>query len=150
MEIIMNPDQGYSALKKGRVSLPNHAYHIVFSTKDRRHVFTNLSVCRSFIKLLVEDERRKQTRTLAYVVMPDHIHWLMFFETGTLSSAVKRIKSLSSRCIEGLQWNTGFYDHLIRDDENLRNTARYIVANPLRAGLVDSVRDYGYWDAVWI
>ncbi len=27
--------------------------------------------------------------------------------------------------------------------------ARYIIANPVRAGLVYSVRDYPYWDAVW-
>jgi len=28
--------------------------------------------------------------------------------------------------------------------------ARYIVANPLRAGLVESVRDYPHWDAIWL
>jgi REP element-mobilizing transposase RayT len=38
----MNHNQGYSALKKGRISLPKHAYHMVFSTKDRRQVFTSL------------------------------------------------------------------------------------------------------------
>jgi putative transposase len=32
----------------------------------------------------------------------------------------------------------------------LRNLARYVVANPLRAGLVDSIRDYPHWDAVWL
>ena len=32
----------------------------------------------------------------------------------------------------------------------LRDVARYIVANPLRAGLVERVGDYPYWDAVWL
>jgi hypothetical protein len=28
--------------------------------------------------------------------------------------------------------------------------ARYIVANPLRAGLVEHLGDYPHWDAVWL
>jgi putative transposase len=28
--------------------------------------------------------------------------------------------------------------------------ARYIVANPLRAGLVNRVEDYSHWDSIWL
>ena len=35
-------------------------------------------------------------------------------------------------------------------DEDLVAVARYIVANPVRAGLVKNVRDYPHWDAVWL
>jgi hypothetical protein len=37
----------------------------------------------------------------------------------------------------------------IRREEDLVSIARYIVANPLRAGIVKSVREYPHWDAVW-
>ena len=47
-------------------------------------------------------------------------------------------------------WASAYHDHAIRDDEDLRAVARYIVANPLRAGLVKSVADYPFWDAVWL
>ena len=47
-------------------------------------------------------------------------------------------------------WQRGFYDHAIRREENLRNVARYIVANPLRAGLVQQIGDYPLWDAIWL
>ena len=42
------------------------------------------------------------------------------------------------------------YDHALRADEDVLAAARYIVANPLRAGLVGSIRDYPFWDAVWL
>ena len=35
-------------------------------------------------------------------------------------------------------------------DEDLKKTARYIVANPLRAGLVKRLGDYPHWDALWL
>ena len=42
------------------------------------------------------------------------------------------------------------YDHALRKDEDVKKIARYIIANPLRAGLVEKIEDYPYWDAVWL
>lgn len=89
--------------------------------------------------------------------MPDHLHWL-FQLAGTrpLSVSVNTIKSYASRTINqiigrsGPVWQKGYYDHALRDEENLAAVARYIVANPLRAGLARNVADYPLWDAVWI
>ena len=44
----------------------------------------------------------------------------------------------------------GFHDHALREEENLLHAARYIVANLKRAGLVQRVSDYPYWDAIWL
>lgn len=47
-------------------------------------------------------------------------------------------------------WQAGFHDHAVRREEDLAGIARYIVANPLRAGLVDAIGDYPLWDALWL
>jgi putative transposase len=47
-------------------------------------------------------------------------------------------------------WQTAYHDRAIRQEEDLEGIARYIVANPLRAGIVSSVRDYALWDAKWL
>jgi putative transposase len=146
----MKPESGYSSLRKGRFSYKNHYYHLIFSTKNRKPTFESFGNSRLFINILKEDQARQQSKTLAFVVMPDHVHWLMIVKKTDLSKTVKRIKSISSRCIAELQWSDGFYDHMIRSDENLRTVARYIVANPVRAGLVSSVRGYSHWDAIWL
>jgi putative transposase len=146
----MKPESGYSSLRKSRFSSENHYYHLIFSTKNRKPTFDSFDNSRLFINILKEDQARRQSETLAFVVMPDHVHWLMIVKKTDLSKTVKRIKSISSRYIAELQWSDGFYDHMIRSDENLRTVARYIVANPVRAGLVSSVRGYSHWDAIWL
>jgi hypothetical protein len=38
----------------------------------------------------------------------------------------------------------------VRSDEDVQAIARYIVANPIRAGLVKRVGDYPFWNAIWL
>lgn len=91
------------------------------------------------------------SRTLAFVVMPDHLHWLFRLDAAaTLSQVVQRVKSVSAHRIRRALWQAGFHDRGAREGEDVRNQARYIVANPLRAGLVETVGDYPHSDAIWI
>ena len=46
-------------------------------------------------------------------------------------------------------WQTGFHDRALRDDEDLRVAARYVVANPLRAGLVTEAGHHRHWWSAW-
>ena len=140
----------YSDLRKGRVSITGAAYHVVFSTKHRLAEFSDFANARQIVRYLKTDSQLNNTQTLAFVVMPDHVHWLLIVSNGTLSDAVQRIKSMYSRHAKNKIWNKGFYDHGIRGDEDLAAIARYIVANPLRANLVRRVGDYPHWDAVWV
>jgi len=89
--------------------------------------------------------------------MPDHFHWLMEQgDSSKLSTTVRNVKAHSARKINrslkrtGPLWQPGFYDRAIRREEDIAAVARYIVANPLRAGLVDRIGDYPLWDAVWL
>ena len=69
---------------------------------------------------------------------------------------VNRLKSASAREANrklgrtGALWQKGFYDHGLRSEEDVVAIARYIVANPIRAGMVARVGDYPFWNAVWI
>jgi REP element-mobilizing transposase RayT len=88
--------------------------------------------------------------------MPDHLHWLFILRRGTLEDLMHAVKGLSAKRIcreEGVSppvWQPAFHDHALRNEEDLRSIARYVVANPLRAGLVQSVRHYSHWDAIWL
>ena len=50
----------------------------------------------------------------------------------------------------GAIWQDNYHDQAVRAEEDLRKMARYIVANPLRANLVEHIGDYSLWDAVWL
>ena len=89
--------------------------------------------------------------TLAFVVMPDHVHWLMrLLGTVSLGELVRRFKAKVSLALGKSVWQRGFHDHALRRDEDLVAVARYVVANPVRAGLVRHIGDYPHWNAVWL
>ncbi|HKJ76214.1 MAG TPA: transposase [Gammaproteobacteria bacterium] len=138
-------------LRRGRVSLPSHVYAITAVTRDRDPVFRDFASARCLVKVLREHEEHGRARTWRFVVMPDHLHWLMQLgETHPLGTVVRDVKALSSRRLGQRLWQKGFYDHAVREDEALRELARYIIANPVRAGLVEKTGDYPHWDAVWL
>jgi len=51
---------------------------------------------------------------------------------------------------QGTLWESGFYDRALRSEQDILPAARYIVMNPVRAGLCKRVGDYPFWDAVWL
>jgi putative transposase len=145
-----------SRLRQGRYSESGRIYLVTFVTSKRRAIFTEFETARTVINVLKRES--EYTKTLCFVVMPDHVHWLLQLGDVPLSKTVQRVKSISSRTIKGKLmpdcsdaiWQNGFHDHALRKEEDLVNLARYVVMNPVRAGLVRSVREYPHWDAVWL
>ncbi len=114
-------------------------------------MFDDFSAARTMVCVLREHAELGRVETLAYVLMPDHLHWLMCLQHGyQLSSVVRSVKAISSRRLGQPVWQKGFYDRAIRDEEDLCDLARYIVANPLRAQLAAHIGEYSHWDAIWL
>ena len=150
---------GSRALREGRVSIPGQVYHVTARTKSGMHVFENsvaaFAACSAFHKV----GKLTDARLLAWVLMPDHAHWLVDLGAlDDLSQLVARLKSMSAgACNNALGsakttsvWQAGFYDRAIRREDDLLAAARYVVANPLRAGLVSRVGDYPWWNSAWL
>lgn len=143
-------------LRKGRSSEPGRAYLLTAVVHNRSPIFADWMVGRLLVAELRSAEEDGLAQSQALVVMPDHLHWLVTLQTGTISRLMQRIKGRSSisinrvLCKQGQLWQKGFHDHAIREEEDLQTIARYVVANPLRAGLVDKIGDYPLWDAIWL
>jgi REP element-mobilizing transposase RayT len=88
--------------------------------------------------------------------MPDHVHLLVQLDSESLNAFVRRLKAGSARLLNqhigssGRFWQAGFHDHALRREESIIGAARYVVANSLRAGLVERMGEYSFWDAVWL
>ncbi|NEV65048.1 REP-associated tyrosine transposase [Thiorhodococcus minor] len=145
-----SPQPHSKDLRKGRFSENGRAYHITTTTWMRRSVFAELEPARILIQALMASDRLGRGETLAFVVMPDHLHWRLTLSDTRLQDVVGSMKSVVAHRIGGRIWQPGYHDHAIRQEEDLRAVARYIVANPLRAGLADRIGDYPHWDAVWL
>lgn len=151
------PFGGARLMRAGRCSLAGQIYLITACTYRREPFFKDLKLARIVIGEFRLAESERKLRSLSFVVMPDHFHWLIRLgKVADLSGIVKQVKACSSQQINraigrtGPIWQRGFHDRAIRREQDIRSVARYVVANPLRAGLVDDLGCYPHWDAVWL
>ena len=138
-------------LRLGRVSLPNNIYSVASVTAGRVPLFALPENVEALIEALHDCELAGISQNLAWVVMPDHLHWLLQLQSGSLGACLQRLKSRSARSIgdAGSIWQTGYHDHAIRRDESLRGVANYLLHNPVRAGLCEQPQDYPYAWSRW-
>ncbi|EIK96558.1 hypothetical protein PMM47T1_11542 [Pseudomonas sp. M47T1] len=147
-------DQRSHCLRKARLSEPGGFYLLTVVTHERDKVFADWRIGRLLVTELRAAEQHAQS--VAWVVMPDHLHWLVALREGTLAELMCRVKSRSSLRVNqalggrGRLWQRGYHDRALRREDNIREVARYVIANPLRAGLVARVGDYPLWDAMWL
>ena len=89
-------------------------------------------------------------KILAYCFMPDHVHLLVegLDEHADLRRFAKMAKQRSgaSHAMSGFGrlWQEGYWETVVRLDEDARKIVRYVFDNPVRAGLVTSPRDYPF------
>ena len=148
---------GHRALRKGRCSLPGQIYLVTVVCQHRRRRFNQFESACAVSRVLGDQHAWSEAQALAWVLMPDHWHALV--QLGgrlPLAAVVQRINSISARAAnravgeQGQVWQGAYHDHALRADEDVRAAARYLIANPIRAGLVARVHDYPYWDANWL
>jgi len=127
-----------------------YRYSLTFCCHNRQRRFdekTAVDLVLSQIRRAANDE---WFAISAYCFMPDHLH-LIIEARDTTSNAlkfIKRAKQFSGfyykqKYHEPL-WQRYGYEHVLRDDDDVRRAARYIFENPVRASLVSSPQNYPY------
>lgn len=147
----------YDALRAGRYSSPGQVYMVTTVTHARQALFLDFAVARCVVAELRHAHDTGSVHSLAWVLMPDHLHWLIQLGAShKLADVMKSVKGRSARTIKRLGpyqptiWQHGYHDHALRSDEDVRGVAEYMANNPLRAGLVSEIGDYSHWDAEWM
>jgi REP element-mobilizing transposase RayT len=88
---------------------------------------------------------------LAYCVMPDHVHLVL--EGLTATSDLRRYEKLTKQRVENVArrefqvhalWQKGFYDRILRSRHAVEAAVRYVLENPVRAGLAKQVGEYPF------
>jgi putative transposase len=154
MPLLEKPHSG--RLRVGRYSETQRRYLLTCTTHERRAVFSDFTCARLLIAELRCAQAEGLLDSLAWVVMPDHFHWLIVLQHGSVEQLMQLVKGRSARVLNqalgrsGRLWQSGYHDRALRREEDIQAVARYIVANPLRAGLVGRLGDYPFWDAVWL
>lgn len=76
--------------------------------------------------------------------MPDHLHALILFEgEKRMVDVIKDWKRWTARTLK-LNWQNGFFDHRLRNQDSAEQKRDYILENPVRAGLCTRPEDWPY------
>jgi putative transposase len=129
---------------------PDSVCSITVAVKDRLRVFESKSIAEAAIEVLRERAETHGVTVYAYCYMPDHVHLLLSpSESIDIVTFVGQFKNLAQRAawqhgVQGSFWQKRFWDHFLRQEEDLETVAEYIFMNPLRAGLVSEWEEYPY------
>ncbi len=146
----------WNELRNGRCSIEQGEYFITFVCHNRQRHFENDLAARVFCQQISINERMHGCAWQAWVLMPDHFHGLLRLGRSSLGKTVGHLKGVSAKRINDalleqvFSWQSAYFDRALRVDEDRVAVARYIVANPIRSGLVTRIHDYPYWNAIWL
>ena len=135
--------------RTARASVGGLCCHATGRGNGKATVFHDDDDYKAFLDLLERAIRRLPMRILAYCLMPNHYH-LVLWPLGDgdlgrwmhwlLTSHVQRYRSRYRST--GRIWQGRFHASPIQQDEHLLTALRYVERNPLRAGLVARVEDW--------
>jgi putative transposase len=129
--------------------LGSYAYSLTLVTSERKRVFRDRAFARQSEEHLLISAGQYGFHVFAYCFMPDHLHVLVAGDQWSdLKRFAQHFKQMSGyyhkKATGEMLWQPSFWDHVLRSEEALVDVARYIWGNPVRAGLAESWRDYGF------
>lgn len=127
-----------------------HRYHLRFCTHQRLRIFVVHPAVETVLREIRRAAGAEQFAILAYCFMPDHVHLIVqgIRETADLKRFATRAKQFSgyahAKSGGTRLWQRYLYEHVLRDDETTAAAVRYVLTNPVRAGLVHRPQDYPF------
>ena len=125
-------------------------YSLTFCTNGRRRLFTEHIVVDLIVKQLSRTASEQQFGVIAYCFMPDHLHLLIegLSDDSDCKRFIKGFKQYSgyyyAQHRKDTLWQRYGFEHVLRDEEVTLRVARYILANPVRAGLAATIEEYPF------
>jgi putative transposase len=132
--------------RAARIDVGEHVYHVLNRANGRRTIFETDADYSDFEYLLREMKEVCDIRVLAYVVMPNHWHMLLYpRHDGDLgrslrwlsTSHVRRHHERKGTVGEGHLYQGRYKSFLVKDDNHLLTVLKYIERNPVRARLCE-------------
>lgn len=136
------------------------AYFITICTNDKRNIFwkqivgediilppstKHINVPLSEYGKIVDkainniDKIYKNAEVLHYVIMPNHVHLILLLSNGrilssptSISTIIGQMKRYSAKVIAKPIWQRSFHDHIIRNEKDYEELAKYIYENPIK------------------
>ena len=143
--------------RAARVVPGDMVYHVLNRANSRQTLFTQEADYTAFERVLAAAVQRVDMRLLAYCVMPNHWHLVLWPRAaGDVSRCVGWLTLTHTQRWHAHHHTTGtghlyqgrFKSFPVQTDEHFLTVCRYVERNPVRAGLVPRAEDWR-WGSLW-
>ncbi len=139
-----------------RVVLPGIPHHVTQRGVRSLPVFFSDRDRTSYLSFLAKEGKKHGLRFLAWCLMTNHVHLIIVpQEMDSLARGIGEAHKRYTRMINLRQGTRGFlfqgrFFSCPLDEKHLYAAVRYILRNPVRAGVVDRAEDYKWSSARWL
>lgn len=125
-----------------RIEFAGAVYHITSRGNARENIFIDREDRRLFLSLLEDVKERYNWLWYGYCLMSNHYHLLIETPDGNLSRGMRQLNGVYTQRFNKRHGRTGhifqgrFKAILVQKESYLLEVCRYVVLNPVRAGLV--------------
>jgi putative transposase len=125
-------------------------YSLTFCTDWKRKWFDNAEVVQLVLSQFLRVAANEGFAVVVYCFMPDHVHLVIegLREDSDARKFITKAKQCSAHAYASTfgarLWQPFRYEHVLRGDEKVQVVARYILENPVRAGLAKTVSEYPF------
>jgi putative transposase len=132
-------------------------YHVLNRATGKRRIFEHDRDYLAFERVLAEVQERIPMRILAWCVMPNHWHLLLWpREDGDLSNYMRLVTLTHTQRVHAYRGSAGtghvyqgrFKSFVVQHDAHFLTVARYVEANALSGKLVRHAQDWR-WGSLW-
>ena len=126
-----------------RIEYPGAVYHITSRGNEKKPVYKDDQDRKNFLFILDKVNKRYHWVCHAYCLMDNHFHLLIETPDGNLSSGMRQLNGVYTQAFNKRHHRAGhlfqgrYKAILIQKDSHLLEVCRYVVQNPVRAGLVE-------------
>jgi REP element-mobilizing transposase RayT len=131
-----------------RLEFPGALYHITARGNAQQSIFVDDTDRQQFIRLLGREISQQHWRCYTYCLMGNHYHLVIETPEPNLSRGLKRLHGTYTQWFNRRHHRVGhvlqgrFKSLLVEKENYLQELCRYVVLNPVRAGMVNTV---GAW-----
>jgi REP-associated tyrosine transposase len=131
-----------------RIEFSSALYHVTSLGNDRADIYRDEEDRQAFLDGLGAVCRRMQGECYAYCLMTNHYHLVVETLVGNLSQGMRQVNGVYTQCFNRRHGHVGHvlqgrYQAILVDrDAYLLELVRYVVLNPVRAGMVKSPADW--------
>lgn len=144
--------------RQARVDVGDEIYHVINRSNGRVKIFHNDSDYQHFESLLLEAKELTNMRILAYCIMPNHWHLILYprndnnlseFMRWLTTTHVRQVRAKTNSIGQGHLYQGAYRSFIVETEKYLVQLIRYIEQNPLRAKMIKRAQDWE-WSSLYV